>query len=73
VDAVKALVGEMAALPAAGTPCLLAVDDYSALWGPTGYGRHEALGSNQGSVVTRRHPLTVEDLNLVSMWCVHRL
>ena len=63
----------MRELAASGAPCLVAIDDYGALHGPTGYGTtvtrlapgHEAGPHNGGHAALWRRPLRVEELNLV--------
>ena len=64
VDCCLRLVGELCAV-STELPVLMAVDDYNALYGPTGYGRTVTHTSDRGLATYRRQLLQVEQLNLV--------
>jgi hypothetical protein len=75
VESCLQLVAGLAAAADAGAPVLFAIDNYSALFGPTDYGVSvvgAAAGrkgpANAGGAYVQRRVVAVEELNLVSSW-----
>jgi hypothetical protein len=64
VQCCLSLVEELAGV-SGEVPVMLVVDDYNALYGPTGYGKTVAHTSDRGLVTYRRQMLQMEQLNLV--------